>query len=150
MEQLPEKEYIVVDYLPQQVPADNKGHFFSVEQVFLKEPRVSDLRGKFSDIILKFCWYYEIEVCNLSTNETRQNPKPVLLDECIRSNKCDLQILKKNLWLWLQRTIRTSPYIIQVIIWLNWSGFCKIWRIICLEAMSVRQSVNFRNTFLAL
>ena len=55
MEQLPEKEYIVVDYLPQQVTADNKGHFFSVEQVFLKEPRVSDLRGKFSDIILKFC-----------------------------------------------------------------------------------------------
>ena len=92
IEQLLEKEYIVVDFLPQQVPADNKGQFFSVEQVFLKEPRISELRRKFSDIIIKLCCYYEIEVCNLSTNETHQNPKPELLDEWVRSNKCDLQI----------------------------------------------------------
>ena len=92
IEQLLEKEYIVVDFLPQQVQENNKGQFFSVEQVFLKDPRVSELRRKFSDIILKLYCYYGIEVCNISMDETITNPKPELLDKWIRSNKYDLQI----------------------------------------------------------
>ena len=92
IEQLLEKEYIVVDFLPQQVQENNKGQFFSVEQVFLKDPRISELRRKFSDIILKLYCYYGIEVCNISMDETITNPKPELLDKWIRSNKYDLQI----------------------------------------------------------
>ena len=44
IEQLLEKEYIIVDFLPKQVPAENNGRFFDVELLFLQEPRASELR----------------------------------------------------------------------------------------------------------
>ncbi|SEH74602.1 hypothetical protein SAMN02910265_02451 [Ruminococcus flavefaciens] len=93
IEQLSEKEYIVVDFLPQQVHAESSGQFFAVENLFLHGARASELRRKFSDIILKLYCYYGIEVFNISTGETITNPKPELLDEWIISNRFDLQIL---------------------------------------------------------
>jgi hypothetical protein len=92
IEQLLKKEYIVVDFLPQQVPAESNGKFFAVEKLFLQGTRRSELRRKFSDIILKLYCYYGIEVFNISTGETLTDPEPELLDEWIISNKYDLQI----------------------------------------------------------
>ena len=92
IEQLLEKEYIVVDFLPQQVPAESNGQFFAVENLFLEGTRASELRRKFSDIILKLYCYYGIEIFNISTGETLTNPKPELLDEWIISNKYELEI----------------------------------------------------------
>ena len=91
-EQLLEKEYIIVDFLPKQVPAENNGRFFDVELLFLQEPRVSELRRRFADIILKLYCYYEIEVYNLSTDEAIKNPEPALLDAWICSNRYEIQI----------------------------------------------------------
>lgn len=93
IEQLLKKEYIVVDFLPQQVPAESNGQFFAVENLFLQATRKSELRRKFSDIILKLYCYYGIEVFNISTGETLTNPEPELLDEWIISNKYELQII---------------------------------------------------------
>ena len=92
IEQLLEKEYIIVDFLPKQVPAENNGRFFDVELLFLQEPRCSELRRKFADIILKLYCYYGIEVYNLSTDEVIDNPEPALLDEWICSNQYEIQI----------------------------------------------------------
>ena len=92
IEQLLEKEYIIVDFLPKQVPAVNNGRFFDVELLFLKEPRCSELRRKFADIILKLYCYYGIEVYNLSTDLVIDNPEPALLDEWICSNRYEIQI----------------------------------------------------------
>ena len=92
IEQLLEKEYIIVDFLPKQVPAENNGRFFDVELLFLKEARASELRRKFADIILKLYCYYEIEVYNLSTDEVIENPEPALLDAWICSNRYEIQI----------------------------------------------------------
>ena len=92
IEQLLEKEYIIVDFLPKQVPAENNGRFFDVELLFLQGPRYSELRRKFSDIILKLYCYYGIEVYNLSTDLVIDNPEPALLDEWIYSNRYELQI----------------------------------------------------------
>ena len=92
IEQLLEKEYIIVDFLPKQVPAENNGRFFDVELLFLQEPRVSKLRRKFSDIILKLYCYYGIEVYNLSTDLAIDNPEPALLDEWICSNRYEIQV----------------------------------------------------------
>ena len=92
IEQLLKKEYIVVDLLPQQVPAESNGQFFAVENLFLQGTRKSELRRKFSNIILKLYCYYGIEVFNISTGETLTNPEPELLDEWIISNKYELQI----------------------------------------------------------
>ena len=91
-EQLLEKEYIIVDFLPKQVPAENNGSFFDVELLFLKEPRASELRRKFADIILKLYCYYRIEVYNLSTDEMISNPEPAMLDAWICSNRYEIQI----------------------------------------------------------
>ena len=91
IEQLLKKEYIVVDLLPQQVPAESNGQFFAVENLFLQGTRKSELRRKFSNIILKLYCYYGIEVFNISTGEALTNPEPELLDEWIISNKYELQ-----------------------------------------------------------
>lgn len=96
IEQLLDKEYIVVDFLPEQVSADSKGRFFSVEHLFLQEPRISALRSIFSNIILKLYCYYEIQVFDPTADKCSGNPEPVLLDEWIRSNQCDLQILLEH------------------------------------------------------
>jgi hypothetical protein len=95
-EQLLEKEYIIVDFLPKQVTAENNGSFFDVELLFLKEPRASELRRKFADIILKLYCYYGIEVYNLSTDEMISNPEPAMLDEWICSNRDEIQIFIKE------------------------------------------------------
>ena len=92
IEQLLEKEYIIVDFLPKQVPAENNGRFFDVELLFLQEPRVSELRRRFADIILKLYCYYGIEVYNLSTDLVIDNPEPAMLDEWICSNRYEIQI----------------------------------------------------------
>ena len=92
IEQLLEKEYIIVDFLPKQVLAENNGRFFDVELLFLQEQRASELRRKFSDIILKLYCYYWIEVYNLSTDEMISSPEPALLDDWIYSNRYEIQI----------------------------------------------------------
>ena len=92
IEQLLEKEYIIVDFLPKQVPAENNGRFFDVELLFLQESRASELHRKFAGIILKLYCYYGIEVYNLSTDEAIENPEPALLDAWICSKRYEIQV----------------------------------------------------------
>ena len=62
IEELFTKPYWVVDFLPEQVPKYSDGQFSRIEQYFLREPRLSELRRKFFTIILKLNCFFDISV----------------------------------------------------------------------------------------
>ena len=57
IEEMLEKPYWIVDILPERVPADSQGRYFDVEQYYLDEPRVTELRMKQLGVLLKLCCY---------------------------------------------------------------------------------------------
>ena len=44
IEEMLEKPYWIVDILPERVPADSPGRYFDVEQYYLDESRITELR----------------------------------------------------------------------------------------------------------
>ena len=56
------KPYWVADFLPEQVPKYSGGQFSAIEQYYLREPQLSELRKKFFTIILKLNCFYDISV----------------------------------------------------------------------------------------
>ena len=57
IEEMLEKPYWIVDILPERVPADSQGRYFDVEQYYLDEPRVTELRMKQLGVLLKLYCY---------------------------------------------------------------------------------------------
>ena len=57
-----ERPYWVVDILPVQVPAYSPGQYFAVEEYFLREPRLSALRRKYLELLLKLNCYFDMEI----------------------------------------------------------------------------------------
>jgi len=76
MEKLLDGPYRVVDILPEQVPANAPGQFFSIEQYFLQPERLAMLRRKFAEILLKLNCYYDMEVSSDNCSTWEQNPDP--------------------------------------------------------------------------
>ena len=75
--------------LTQEVPADGEGQYFAVEEYYLKQPRRSELRRKFLEILLKLNCYYDFEVWPLNHNNCEKNPAPELLEEwMMKPKKC--------------------------------------------------------------
>lgn len=56
------KSYWVADFLPEQVPKYSAGQFSAIEQFYLREPQLSELRKKFLNIVLKLNCFYDISV----------------------------------------------------------------------------------------
>ena len=75
-----DKTYWIVDILPEQVPKDSAGQYFAIEEYFLKEPQISELRKGMARIILKLNCYYDIYVINEIKEEVNEsavrNPNP--------------------------------------------------------------------------
>ena len=57
-----ERPYWVVDILPVQVPAHSPGQYFAVEEYYLQEPRLSALRRKYLELLLKLNCYFDVEI----------------------------------------------------------------------------------------
>lgn len=74
-----ERPYWVVDILPVQVPADSPGQYFAVEEYYLQEPRLSDLRRKYLELLLKLNCYFDLEI------PEKKNPRPEALEELVMS-----------------------------------------------------------------
>ena len=73
--------YCVIDILPKQVPKDSPGQFFAVEKYFLEKKRLSSVKQKHIDLILKLNCYKHI-----STDEwTTYDPAPYEIAEQMRS-----------------------------------------------------------------
>ncbi len=89
MEELLNKPYWVIDFLPRQVPAKGGGQFFAVEEYYLRSP----LRRGFAEILLKLNCYYDIEVCEPETEKWQKNPPPEALFSWIADNEKDLCVL---------------------------------------------------------
>ena len=88
-----DKEFWVVDFLPKQVPEKAGGRFFSVEEFYLEPSRYAVMRERFSDILLKLYCYYDLQLFVDDDSEGMFNPEPELLANHIKDNQGNLCIL---------------------------------------------------------
>ena len=75
-----EKPYWVIDLLPEQVPADAEGQYFTIEHYYLQQPKRSELQRTFLDLLLKLNCYYDFKVLPEHHNHYEINPSPELLE----------------------------------------------------------------------
>ena len=61
----------IIDVLPERVPAESPGQYFSVEKYYLQDPA---LRQKQLNIILKLNCYYDLTL--MAENQEIRNPAP--------------------------------------------------------------------------
>lgn len=80
VEELLEKSYRVVDFLPEQVPEGSAGQFFAVEKYYMNPERMKGFRRKFADILLKLNCYYNFSVCEAQGDVFIDNPDPEWLE----------------------------------------------------------------------
>lgn len=68
------KNYYIIDYLPEQVPKELNGQFFEVESYLLNNYERCGLKDRFVGIILKLMCYYHTSV--LIKEEWMEQPSP--------------------------------------------------------------------------
>ena len=76
LENLLDGPYWIVDVLPEQVPKDACGQYFSVERYYLQPERIRILRRKFAEILLRLNCYYDMTVSFDSCETWEKNPDP--------------------------------------------------------------------------
>ena len=78
VENLLERPYWVIDFLPMQVPQEARGQFFAIEQYYLTEPQHERLCRQFADALLKLNCYHDLTV-NHGGEDWLRNPDPEAL-----------------------------------------------------------------------
>lgn len=79
IEELLEMPYHIIDILPEQVKADSPGQYFALERYWLSEPRISGIKRRHADLVLKLNCY-----CAVSLDEEAEpNPAPERIAEAI-------------------------------------------------------------------
>ena len=76
IEELLEKPCLVVDFLPEQVPAGSPGQYFAVDDYFLKTPQLAVLHRQFAEILLKLNGYDDMSVSFDGGETWETNPDP--------------------------------------------------------------------------
>ena len=76
MEALLEGPYWIVDILPEQVGAHAAGQYFAVERYFLQKSRITPLRRKYAEILLRLNCYVDMAVSFDSCMSWEMNPDP--------------------------------------------------------------------------
>lgn len=71
----------IIDILPEQVPKDSPGQYFSVEKFFLETERMADIKQKHINLALKLNCYRRISI----NEEKEYNPSPERIAEEMRS-----------------------------------------------------------------
>lgn len=84
--------YWVVDILPQQVPADSPGQYFTIEKYYLGHPQIDLIYRKFTNILLKLNCYYDIDI-STDGDEWTANPSPHELEAALLQLMADRQML---------------------------------------------------------
>lgn len=69
-----EREYFVLDLLPEQVPADSRGQYFQIEEYWRLSGEKEKLLERIFRILLKLNCYYDFDV--LWQDRPVRNPKP--------------------------------------------------------------------------
>ena len=85
------KPYWIIDILPKQVPAGDRGQYFMIEQYFLQSLQWDTLCRKFANLIIKLNCYHDIAVSQ-QADEWKENPSPADLTEWLATRK-PLQVI---------------------------------------------------------
>ena len=80
IDELLETPYWIIDIFPMQVPADSSGQFFKVEDYYLKKERITGIKQKHIDLVLKLNCYRSISL----DDEETLNPPPERIAEEMR------------------------------------------------------------------
>ena len=72
VEELLQCSYWIIDILPSQVPEGSPGQYFAVEEFFLQDGRIEEIKRKHIDLILKLNCYRDISI----GDENVINPLP--------------------------------------------------------------------------
>ena len=91
-DELMEKEYMLIDILPEQVPAGSKGQFFGIEEYYLQKSRLDAIRRSFADMLLKLNCYADFELSPDPEEAWQHNPPPAFLDRLIRTGGSNLYL----------------------------------------------------------
>ena len=81
IDELLETPYWIIDIFPMQVPADSSGQFFKVEDYYLKKERITGIKQKHIDLVLKLNCYRSISL----DDEETLNPPPERIAEEMRN-----------------------------------------------------------------
>lgn len=80
-DELLQKPYWVIDILPEQVPKENKGQFFEIERLFLESSRLTSIKQKHVNVLLKLNCYYQLSI----DGEVNPSPERIVEDVMERS-----------------------------------------------------------------
>ena len=86
IDELLQCSYWIIDILPSQVPKDSPGQYFAVEDYFLQDDRIEEIKQKHINLILKLNCYRDISIAD----ESVTNPLPKHVAE---EMKKDISIL---------------------------------------------------------
>ena len=82
--------YWVIDILPKQVPENGSGQYFRVEEFFLRPPQINAIYRKFTNILLKYNCYDDIDVSSdgeiWTTNPAPKDVEAMVL-QCMSDKK---------------------------------------------------------------
>ena len=79
IEELLQSPFLVIDVLPEQVPVNSPGQYFAVERYFLSGARLSALKRKHADLILKLNCYRTLSL----DGESAADPSPEEIVEAV-------------------------------------------------------------------
>ncbi len=76
-----QKPYWIIDILPEQVPKESKGQFFEIERFFLESSRLTSIKQKYVNVLLKLNCYYQLSI----NGEVNPSPEQIVEDVMERS-----------------------------------------------------------------
>ena len=76
-----QKPYWIIDILPEQVPRESKGQFFEIERFFLESSRLTSIKQKHVNVLLKLNCYYQLSI----EGEVNPSPERIVEDVMERS-----------------------------------------------------------------
>ena len=80
IEELLQSPYWVIDILPLQVPKDSPGQYFAIEEYFLQDKQLAEIKQKHINLILKLNCYRD----NSIGEEIEVNPSPTRIADEMR------------------------------------------------------------------
>lgn len=81
IDELLQKPCWIIDILPEQVPKDSPGQFFAVEKYFLGKERMSEIKQKHINLVLKLNCYRRVSI----DEKKEGNPAPERIAEEMRT-----------------------------------------------------------------
>ncbi|MBR2742722.1 MAG: hypothetical protein IKD89_03940 [Clostridia bacterium] len=80
--------YWIIDILPMQVPKDSPGQYFAVEKYYLSRPRLSEIKKKHVDTVLKLNCFVSLSL----DEETDLNPPPERIEEAVTGRHVNIML----------------------------------------------------------